>query len=145
MKNKITAIFIIAIVAVMTTSCSDKPVPVTEVPAACQTFVNQYFPGKAISYAEKDLSWFSYKYEVTLVDGTHVEFDTDNVWHKIESPMMGVPVAAMPAPVTTYLNTSHPGIQVKKIEKERYGYDVELINEIELKLNEQGALMEMND
>ena len=31
MKNKITAILIIALVAVMTTSCSDKQVPVNEV------------------------------------------------------------------------------------------------------------------
>ena len=145
MKNKIIAILIIALVAVMTTSCSDKQVPVNEVPAACQTFVKQYFPNQALFYAEKDLSWFSYKYEVVLADGTRVEFDADNVWRKIESPMTGVPVAAIPAPVATYLNTSHPGILVKKIEKESYGYDVELINELELKLNEQGALMEMDD
>ena len=68
-----------------------------------------------------------------------------NLWDKIESPMTGVPVAVIPAPVAAFLNTTYPGVLVKKIDKERYGYEVELVNDIELKLNEQGALMEMDD
>lgn len=145
MKRIITNTLFVAVLALMLGSCNDKPVPATEVPANCQTFIKQYFPDQAITYAEKDLSWFSYKYEVILADGTHVEFDTDNIWHKIECPMKGVPIAALPVPVANYLNTSNPGVAVQKIEKESDGYDLELINGIELKLNEQGALMEMDD
>lgn len=145
MKSKITITLLVAVAALMMSSCTDKPVPVTEVPANCQTFVKQYFPSQAVTYAEKDWSWFSYKYELVLADGTRVEFDTDNVWDKIESPMTGVPVAVIPAPVAAFLNTTYPGVLVKKIDKERYGYEVELVNDIELKLNEQGALMEMDD
>lgn len=141
----IKKILFIAAAVLMLNSCTDKPVPVTEVPANCQTFVKQYFPSQAVTYAEKDWSWFSYKYELVLADGTRVEFDTDNVWDKIESPMTGVPVAVIPAPVAAFLNTTYPGVLVKKIDKERYGYEVELVNDIELKLNEQGALMEMDD
>lgn len=142
-NNLFTVVF--ALVAIMFTSCSDKPVPVGEVPVEAQTFIKQYFPGQAITYAEKDWSWFSYQYEVTLVDGTHVEFDRNNVWHKMESLMKGVPVAAMPAPIANYLNNTYPGVVVRKIEKDGNNFDVELINEIELKLNQQGALIEMDD
>ena len=34
---------------------------------------------------------------------------------------------------------------ITKIDKERYGYDIELSNDLELKFNRQGALIGMDD
>ena len=145
MRNSFMSVAAATLVTIMFTSCNDKPVAVGEVPVEAQTFVKQYFPSQAITYAEKDWSWFSYQYEVILADGTHVEFDRNNAWHKIECPMSGVPLAAIPAPVAGYLNNAYPNVAVKKIEKAGKNYEVELINDLELKLNEQGALMEIDD
>ena len=145
MEDMIKKLLFFAATALMLNSCSDIPVAVSEVPGDVQTFIKQYFPGQTITYAEKDWSWFSYKYEVVLADGTHMKFDTDNAWDMIESPMNGVPVAVLPPVITNYMNTNYPGVAVKKIDKENYGYEVELVNELEFKFNEQGALMEMDD
>jgi hypothetical protein len=131
--------------ALLVTACSDKPVPPTELPQEIQAFVKQHFPTQTISYADKDWEWFSYKYDVTLADGTQISFDTDNVWDKVESKMAAVPTALVPAPIATYINTNFPAIAITKIDKERHGYDVDLANDLELKFNEQGALMEMDD
>lgn len=144
MKNKILFSIIVAIMSLWLTSCNDKPIPPAQLPTQITTFIQQNFPGQTISYAEKDWDWGT-QYEVTLIDGTHVKFDTDNVWDKIECPMKGVPATIVPSPVANYLNANFPGIVITKIDKEHYGYEIDLINGMELKLNKQGAIMEMDD
>ena len=137
--------FIIFGLLLLVTGCGEKNVPPTQLPQEIQTFVKQYFPTQAITYAEKELEWFTYKYDVILADGTQINFDTDNVWDKIDAKMATVPAALIPTPIATYVNTQFPAVAITKIDKERYGYDVDLANDLELKFNEQGALMEMDD
>ena len=126
-------------------ACSDKPVAPTQLPQEIQSFVQQTFPGQAITYAVKDWEMFGYKYDVVLADGTQIEFDSDNLWDKVESRINPVPTTMIPPPVMTYVQTNFPAVAIVKIDKERYGYDVELANDLELKFNHQGALMEMDD
>lgn len=138
-------LIIVAALLVMT-SCDDKPVAPTELPQEVQTFIKQNFPAQSIAFAQKDSEWlFFTQYEVTLNDGTQVKFDTDNVWDKIEARTAAVPVALVPQPITTYVNTNFPNVALVKIDKESYGYEVELANGLEMKFNEGGALMEMDD
>ena len=137
--------FIIFGLLLLVTGCGERNVPPTQLPQEIQTFVKQYFPTQTITYAEKELEWFTYKYDVILADGTQINFDTDNVWDKIDAKMATVPAALIPTPIATYVNTQFPAVAITKIDKERYGYDVDLANDLELKFNEQGALMEMDD
>ena len=144
MKNIIT--FSIFALFLLMTSCSDKPVAPQQLPETVTSFVQQSFPGSNITYAEKDLELTGYKYDVVLADGTRIEFDTDDVWDKIECPLTNpVPTALIPAPIVTYLQTNYPDAMVLKIDKERNGYEVELANGLELKFNKQGVLTEMDD
>ncbi len=136
---------IFALVLLMT-GCSDKPVIPEQLPAPVKSFIQQTYPGQTITFAQKDLGLTGWKYEVFLADGTHVEFDTDDMWDKVESPMtQPVPVQLIPAPIATHLQTNFPGVFVTKIDKERNGYEIELATGVELKYNKQGALMEMDD
>ena len=136
---------IFALVLLMT-GCSDKPVIPEQLPAPVKSFIQQTYPGQTITFAQKDLELTGWKYEVFLADGTHVEFDTDDAWDKVESPMtQPVPVQLIPAPIATHLQTNFPGVFVTKIDKERNGYEIELATGVELKYNKQGALMEMDD
>lgn len=136
---------IFALVLLMT-GCSDKPVLPTELPAPVMSFIQQTYPGQTITFAQKDLELTGWKYEVFLADGSHVEFDTDDTWDKVESPMtQPVPAQLIPAPIATHLQANFPGAFVTKIDKERNGYEIELATGVELKYNKQGALMEMDD
>ena len=136
---------IFALVLLMT-GCSDKPVMPTELPAPVMSFIQQTYPGQTITFAQKDLELTGRKYEVFLADGSHVEFDTDDTWDKVESPMtQPVPAQLIPAPIATHLQANFPGAFVTKIDKERNGYEIELATGVELKYNKQGALMEMDD
>ena len=136
---------IFALVLLMT-GCSDKPVLPTELPAPVMSFIQQTYPGQTITFAQKDLELTGWKYEVFLADGSHVGFDTDDTWDKVESPMtQPVPAQLIPAPIATHLQANFPGAFVTKIDKERNGYEIELATGVELKYNKQGALMEMDD
>ncbi len=145
MKTNYLLLFILGVILLTLSACDDRPVAPTELPQEIQSFVQQNFPGQTISFAQKDWEWFSDQYDITLADGTQVSFDTSNVWDKVESHMTPIPAALVPAPIATYLNTNFPAVAIVKIDKERYGYEVELANDLELKFNQQGALMEMDD
>ncbi len=137
---------IFALLVLLMTACSDKPVVPEQLPAPVRTFVQGTYPGATITFAQKDLELTGWKYEVFMADGTHIEFDTDDAWDKIESPMAKpIPTQVIPAPIATHLQANFPSAFVTKIEKERNGYEVELSNGIDLKYNKQGALTEMDD
>lgn len=145
MMRSIIVSSIFALVLLMT-GCSDKPVLPTELPAPVMSFIQQTYPGQTITFAQKDLELTGWKYEVFLADGSHVEFDTDDTWDKVESPMtQPVPAQLIPAPIATHLQANFPGAFVTKIDKERNGYEIELATGVELKYNKQGALIEMDD
>ena len=136
---------IFALVLLMT-ACSDKPVIPEQLPVPVKSFIQQTYPGQTITFAQKDLELTGWKYEVFLADGSHVEFDTDDTWDKVESPMtQPVPAQLIPAPIATHLQANFPGAFVTKIDKERNGYELELANGMELKYNKQGVLREMDD
>ena len=128
------------------TGCSDKPVLPAQLPAQITAFIQQNFPGQTITFAKKDLELTGWQYDVVLADGTQIDFDTDDMWDKIQSPMTNpVPVNLIPAPIVTHLRANFPDAMILKIDKERGGYEIELANGLELKYNQQGALMEMDD
>ena len=132
--------------ALLMTACSDKPVVPEQLPNPVKTFIQQTYPGQTITFAQKDLELTGWKYEVFMADGTHIEFDTDDMWDKVESPMAKpIPMQLVPAPIATHLQANFPGAFVTKIDKERNGYEVELSTSMELKYNKQGALIEMDD
>lgn len=144
MKSYIlTGIF--ALVLLMT-SCSDRPVAPAQLPGAITAFIQQNFPNQAITFAQKDLEITGWQYDVVLADGTQIEFDTDQMWDKIQCPMTNpVPAVLIPAPIMSYLRGNFPGVMIQKIDKDGSGYEVELANGLELKFNQAGALMEMDD
>ena len=136
---------ILAFVLLMT-ACSDKPVTPEQLPAPIKAFLQQNFPGQTVSFAKKDLEGFGYQYDVVLADGTQIDFDTDDVWDKVACTLANpVPTALIPAPIVAHIQANFPDAMITKIDKEHYGYEVELANGLELKFNKQGVLTEMDD
>ena len=143
--KKFIFLAIFALVVLMT-GCTDKPVVPAQLPQQITAFIQQNFPGQTISFATKDLEITGWQYDVVLADGTQIDFDTDKMWDKIQCTMGNpVPTALIPAPIAAHLQTNFPDAIVLKIDKERSGYEVELANGLELKFNQQGALMEVDD
>ena len=141
---KQTKVFLLTLICLLTSSfafADDVPIPVEQLPEAAKTFVHTYFKGKTIIYAEKD--WNSY--ECRLNDGTKIEFNKKGKWKKVDCHTTAIPDGLAPETIVNYVKTSFPDCVITKIDKERYGYDIELSNDIDLKFNYQGVLIGMDD
>lgn len=138
-------LFLLAIMSTLVSNVAladDRPIPVEQLPAQAKQFVANNFKGSNIVYAEVD--WDSY--ECRLDNGTKVKFDRRGTWKKVDCEgMTVVPAALVPAAILQYVKVNFAGCSVVKIDKEYYGYDVELSNEIDLKFSHQGELMGMDD
>ena len=141
-RIKFLAMMLVGLMVSTMSYADDRPIPVNQLPASVKTFVQKHFQGKTIIYAEKDLT----TYECRLSDGTQIDFYRKGDWKKVDTEnMSAVPSALVPNTIKQYVNATFPGSIITKIEKERYGYDIELSNDLELKFNHQGALLRMDD
>ena len=125
-------------------SCSDKLVPADQLPAAAHSFIQQYFPGIPISYVKKDAG-LKTGFEVVLTDGTEIDFDGKGEWDSVDCRRSAVPEALVPAAIGGYVQTNFPGQMIVKIDKELYGYEIELGSGLDLKFDSSGKLIRIDD
>ena len=123
----------------------DRIVPVNQLPANAKLFIQENFPDASISYAVLDKEFSGKRYEVRLNNGGELDFDKSGTWDKVDCNFSAVPANLVPANIANYVKTNFPGTAIIKIDKERYGYDIELSNDLELKFNKKGQLMNIDD
>ena len=140
--------FLTAFVALMLPAvcfADDRPIPVEQLPAAAKTFVKQYFPDAAIAYAQIDVEMAKTEYEARLNDGTKVEFDAQGNWTKVDCEYKSVPAALIPVGIANYVKGTYPTIAIIKISKKWYGYEVELMNDLDLRFDKEGKFVGIDD
>ena len=146
---KKSVFFLAALMCMMMNSVAtfaiDMIIPATQLPAAAQSFIQNTFPGQTVSYAKVDRDFGRTTYEVCLNNGTELEFNKNGEIDKVDCNFSAVPAHLVPATIADYVKTNFAGATIVKIDKERYGYDVELSNELELKFNKKGQLMNIDD
>ena len=69
----------------------------------------------------------------------------DGTWDKVDCSYIPVPANLISAVIANYARTHFEGAKIVKIDKECYGYDVELSNELDLKFNKNGQLINIDD
>ena len=142
---KFYMVALMSLVAVTTCFADDKMILPEQLPAAAKVFLQTHFPDNDILFAQKDKDGMKTKFEVRLKDGTEVNFDKKGNWDKVDCKMKAVPAVLVPEAIASYVESTFPGEQIVKIDKERYGYDIELSNDLDLKFNKQGMLFGMDD
>ena len=80
-----------------------------------------------------------------LSNGTKVEFDRKGNWKKVDAHQQSIPAQLIPAHIATHIKTNYPGTQITKIDREVYGYEIELSNDLGLKFCKTGTLLAMDD
>ena len=147
MKN--LRIFLAALLCMMmqtvSTSAQNVTVPVTQLPEAAKAFVQQHFPGQVIDYVVRDTDFDGDVYEICLNNGVEIDFDLAGIWEKVDCNYDAVPNEIIPNVIANYVNAHHGGDFIVKIDKEHYGYEVELSNGIELKFTADGQLLAYDD
>ena len=146
MKKQV--LFLAAMMCMMhavSTFARDRIITVEQLPAAAKTFVNDTFSGHSISYAKVETDFLKKTYEVRLDNGTKIEFDKNGTFDKLDCGINAVPAKLIPATIANYVKTNYPKTKITKIDKERYGYEVELSNDLDLKFNHEGVLIDIDD
>lgn len=146
---KKSTLFLAALLCMMMQSVStfarDRIIPTEQLPAAALTFIQENFPGEGITYAKKDFDNGRKQYEVRLNNGIQLDFNKKGVWDKVDCQLNAVPAQLVPTFISDYVQASYPGTAIVKIDKERYGYKIELSNDLELKFDKKGMLFDIDD
>ena len=115
-------------------------------PAAAQSFLEQYYPEGNIALVMKSLDDMKVTYETIYTDGVRVEFDRRGEWKKVGSGLSPVPQDLIPPQITAYLSANFPAIDVVKIERDRKEWEVKLSNRMELTFDSRTfALTDVDD
>lgn len=115
-------------------------------PQTARTVIANNFKAK-VSLVKIDKDWGRVsEYEVTLTDGTEINFDREGNWKNVEvSKSKSVPRAFVPQAVRNFVARQQPGQRIVSIERDRKGYDAELSNGIDLKFDKAGKFIRYDD
>lgn len=116
----------------------DEPISYENLPAQSKTFLQQYFPSASIVATIKDGN----EYEVSLSDGTHIDFNKDGEWTDVDAAIGNtIPSGFYPAAIDTYVSENYPEDGINEISKEKRGYEVELVKGADLLFNYEGTFI----
>lgn len=131
-------ISMLALVALSLTVFADgRYIEYAQLPNRAKQFVSQYFAGVNVVYAEQDRD----SYEVNLENGVEIEFRRNGEWESVDAKYSPLPTGFIPAAVLNSIKKEYPNANVIKIEKDWGGFEVELDNRMELKINNAGQIV----
>ncbi|MBQ0147790.1 MAG: PepSY-like domain-containing protein [Flavobacteriaceae bacterium] len=142
MKKIFSLLFITMSVMIF---AQDQVIRFNQLPQASQNFITSYFGAKHVSAVIMDDDYFSKDYEVILNNGTKIEFDGDGAWKEIDGKRNAIPMGFVPKSISNYVKKSFPNAKIKKIEKKRFKYEVELTNGLDLEFNSKGQFTKIDD
>lgn len=131
-----------------TISLNEKVISYDNLPQEIKDFLSTHFSSYKVIKVEKKLrpSKNGKLYEVDLSKGIDLEFDKKGDWLEIETPRaIGVPVALIPQEITSYVQENFPNEVITSIEKKRYGFEIELGNDLDIKFNKQGGFLSIDN
>ena len=123
---------------------NDKPINLSDLPAAAQTLISQYFPDKKVALAKVESSVIEKNYDVIFTDGTKLEFNRKGEWTEINCRKSQVPAGLVPTSIAQYVKSTYPGTQIIKIEHEHKEYEVKLSTGIEITFNKKFQVIDID-
>lgn len=123
----------------------ERKITLNELPATAQSFISKNFPNQAPSYVEEDKGIMDTDYKVLLTGGIEIEFDGNGDWEEIDGNKNAIPNTVLPKKIIAYIASGFKGQGIEKVEKERWGYQVELLNDIELEFDNDGTFLRIDD
>lgn len=133
--------------AITTTACADDVISrnVNDLPVAARTVLNKVFANTKVSYIKIDKDLFqSTSYEIQLVNGYEVSFDSKGNWIEVDCKQGEVPAYFIPTNIKKQVNDMFPGEKITKIDRDSREYEVELSNDVDLKFDKKGQLKEVD-
>ncbi len=133
---------VILISATLTSCAQNQAKNENSLPNNSKEFLQQHFPSLQITYVQIE---DDQDYDVTLSDGTNVEFFKDGNWEKVECFGKAIPESVVPAKILDYVKANYPKLYIEELSIERNGYDVELNNNLDILFSKDGDFKKIDD
>lgn len=137
--------FVIVILLILSTSFhlfAQKPDPVNSLPQPARTFLETHFKHHKIYRVKFDKK--NGECEVKLEGGVEIDFDHNGNWLEIDGEIQPLPksvIDLLPPNIMVYIARNYPRRAILKIERESYGYEIELSNSVELQFDRKGKFL----
>lgn len=121
----------------------DKKVSTSDLPPIAQAFLQAHFPSQKVTRVEKDND----SYDVYLANGFEVEFKLSGEWDSVDGKGQQIPadiIALLPSAIPSYIAQHYPTQYIVEINKEHFGYEINLNNNIELKFDSNGTFLRVD-
>lgn len=146
--KKILSLFVMAIITMQFTFAADVITKdMNQLPIEARNFIKSHFVKPQVSHIKIDKDMMeSTKYEVLLMDGTEIDFDSKGNWEEVSSKKSGVPASVVPAFAASYLKAHNFADQrVTKVDRDRKGYEVELSSGLSFKFDKKGKFIKVDN
>jgi hypothetical protein len=128
---------LVTLVLALTAACADDRIVSPEsLPQKAKEFIAVHFSGKTVQYVEKEFN----EYEVQLSNRTEIKFKGNGEWETIKS-YEGVPVAALPASLTSHVSANFADAKIIEVEKDLNRIEVKLSTGLEVFFDKDGKFL----
>lgn len=137
--KKFYLLLIVCIFSCVAWSCSDDdddkntPITVSDLPMAARSFITKFVPNDEVVRVVKETTTNNTEYDVKFRSGLEVEFDAAGNWIDVDAPKgQAIPTGIVPIEIQSYIDTNYNAAAVNEISVNRLGYEVELVNGLDL-------------
>ena len=134
--------------AVLFAGCeSKKSARYSDLPQQSQTFLEMHFGNIAVRAVIKEKDDLTTTWKVYLENGWELDFLKNGEWDEVDCKFSPVPasvLALIPESIVNYSVTNFPATAIVEINKENYGYEIGLSNDLDLKFNAQGKFLKID-
>ena len=123
----------------------ERPITLDKLPAAAQEFLAANFKDLTLAYAVEDSKFIGSEYEVIYTDRAEVDFESNGEWSSVERKYAAVPAAIVPVQIADYVKKSFAGESIRKIDRDKYTWEVELSNGLEIKFDRNFQVIDIDD
>lgn len=153
MKKYILAFSLFTFIGFTTISCNNDDDTNTEVinystvPENSKRFITDYFSNNTITVVEKKrtANTNGAVYEVKFSNRDEIEFDVNGDWVKVEAEgRNAIPTGFILPTIVNYVTTNYSTFSINQIEKNTFGFEVELTNDLDLIFDKNGEFVRID-
>lgn len=145
MKKMLLSALAMATLSIVPAMAWEVAITKQQLPAEAQAFLKKNFAKSEVVVATHDKDVTDNDYTVILNDGTKVEFNASGKWESVKSKAAKIPATVIPAQIANFVKAQYAGASIVQIESKRFGYEVELSNDLELKFDKAGRCVGIDD
>lgn len=122
----------------------DRPISKEQLPAEAQQFLQEFFSDSEVMLVLEEGTAIRREYDVTLANGTHIEFSADGRCIEVES-REALPRGIIPPSIQTYVSKYYPTHEITRLERSRREWEVRLSNGVDITFDRGFRVIEIDD